>query len=519
MPYNVVVLGASGVIGQHMMLSKPDVVNAIYQSRANVFPFSECDLSDFRSVEEFLEDCRPNSIVNLAGESRPDVVEHSPHETKWINEQFPERLAEWCEKNDVRLVQVSTQAVFSGTNPPYYALDDRAPVNEYGRQKMKAEDAVLWYDCSIVVRPTFCLGVRPLPHVGRSNPLEQMLSGQKMQVNDRFFSVAFAGDVARTLWHVAMWNVKDHRIIHCGIPKSVSRYEVARALGCDVTPAASDDFVGIAPRPLDTTYADNAWHKTTFDEVIQQCRRDYYSRANDDEAYRAKQIAMFLQIDDATAREQLAKGFGWNHAKVAEDFRAAAPKTDDDLLEWYVRTDSYIWELTAYHLDQRFNYHGFCDGISARIRGTGMNQILCLGDGIGDLTAHLRARGFNAVYNDLIFSKTAAFAAFRYHANTGETLPQQLSVGWRPVLGGPWDCIISSDFLEHVTDVTDWVRAIHAALRPGGLFMAQNAFACGSGESGSIPMHLARNDRFEKEWDPFLSSIGFTQESSNWYRK
>jgi hypothetical protein len=63
------------------------------------------------------------------------------------------------------------------------------------------------------------------------------------------------------------------------------------------------------------------------------------------------------------------------------------------------------------------------------------------------------------------------------------------------------------------------VRGIYAALRPGGWLMCQNAFACGSGPDGSIPMHLARNDRFEKDWDPLLLSIGFVQESSNWYRK
>jgi hypothetical protein len=47
----------------------------------------------------------------------------------------------------------------------------------------------------------------------------------------------------------------------------------------------------------------------------------------------------------------------------------------------------------------------------------------------------------------------------------------------------------------------------------------QNAFACGSGPEGSIPMHLARNDRFEKDWTPLMIEQGFEQEgTSNWYR-
>jgi hypothetical protein len=32
-------------------------------------------------------------------------------------------------------------------------------------------------------------------------------------------------------------------------------------------------------------------------------------------------------------------------------------------------------------------------------------------------------------------------------------------------------------------------------------------------------MHLAQNDRFEKEWDPLLFSLGFEQMGPQWYRK
>lgn len=97
-------------------------------------------------------------------------------------------------------------------------------------------------------------------------------------------------------------------------------------------------------------------------------------------------------------------------------------------------------------------------------------------------------------------------------------MPMRLAPGWTPDLGTEeWDAIVSLDFLEHVTDVSAWVAAIKAALKPGGFFCAQNAFAIGSGEQGSMPMHLARNDKYETEWDPTLFGLGFSQIGSNWY--
>ena len=94
------------------------------------------------------------------------------------------------------------------------------------------------------------------------------------------------------------------------------------------------------------------------------------------------------------------------------------------------------------------------------------------------------------------------------------------TAGWEPLLvSESFDAVVSLDFLEHVTDVPTWTRAIHESLNPGGIFVAQNAFNCGSGPDGSIPMHLERNDRFEKDWDSLLASSGFEQLGPQWYKK
>lgn len=243
---------------------------------------------------------------------------------------------------------------------------------------------------------------------------------------------------------------------------------------------------------------------------------------------RAKELAQFFGMSEADALAKLNLGFGHHHAEVTADWKRANPQTDEEILEWYRTTPSYVWELSAYHLDPGFNYMGMCTGISGALRAKGVTRALCLGDGIGDLTIKLRLDGLESWYHDLAYSKTFKFAAQRHVEYVGRNEPGLWfeNLGADPVIGGPngffpeyFDAVISLDFLEHVTDVEAWVRAIYAALKPGGWLMAQNAFACGSGPNGSIPCHLERNDRFEKDWDPLLSSIGFVQESSNWYRK
>ncbi len=240
---------------------------------------------------------------------------------------------------------------------------------------------------------------------------------------------------------------------------------------------------------------------------------------------RAKELAQFFGIPEHEALEKLNRGFGWHHARVTEDWHRANPQTDDEILEWYRTTDSYIWELSAYHLDGGFNYMGQIAGVSEALRAKSVNRVLCLGDGIGDLTLRLAHDGFMATYHDLDGSKTAQFAIERLHRSLDPwrmKVETNLTTGWAPFNcpeGQGYDGIVSLDFIEHLTLVEDWVKRIYEALNPGGWLCAQNAFACGSGPDGSIPCHLERNDRFEKDWDPTLAAIGFVQESSNWYRK
>jgi dTDP-4-dehydrorhamnose reductase len=274
----VLVLGASGIIGQHMRESIPPGVAASFSRREPTPGYLSADASDYTQLNAVFRQAKPKVIVNLAGESRPDVVERDPHQFNRINVALPLALAEVCCSLDARLIHVSTQAVFSGREAPYSAFDERAPVNAYGDQKKRAEDMVLSYADSTVIRPTFVLGVRPDPSIGRANPMELLLSGnQTQQVSDRWFSPAFAPDVAGVIWEAVLRRPR-RRVIHAGVPVRVSRYDIARDLGLAVEPVSHDSFPGLAPRPIDTSYARGAQHYMTYHAGLLDCQRRFQTR-------------------------------------------------------------------------------------------------------------------------------------------------------------------------------------------------------------------------------------------------
>jgi hypothetical protein len=135
----------------------------------------------------------------------------------------------------------------------------------------------------------------------------------------------------------------------------------------------------------------------------------------------------------------------------------------------------------------------------------------------------LKRDGLNAVYHDLKGSKTADFAQFRHKLNMGvDEAPGTLwTDGWTPDFGvEQWDAVCAMDFMEHLPEpeVVRWSTAVRDSLRPGGFFVAQNAFNTGSGDQGSIPCHVAASDHYEHDWAPLMTSLGFVQTGDVWWQ-
>ena len=522
----VLILGASGIVGQHMRLCVPIGVEPVWVRRTPDPITLGCDIEGIKATVALLSEVNPDVIVNLAGESSVDTVERDPARYVEINVGLPARLADWCAMRNTRLIQISSQAVFRGDKAPYSPLDERGPVNEYGRQKVRAEDHVIARGGE-VIRLTFILGIRPLPHVGRQNPLEAILFAEKPnpQVNDRWFSPLMAADAAKIIW-AEVAQLSGWQIIHVGSGR-YSRYDVAWAamlLRSPGIPCKSSDFPGIAPRPVDTSYAGTG---SAAGRSLDLKIMDAFGTAKDD---RSIELALFFGIRLEQAQRKLAQGFGPLHNAVSDDWRAKNPQTEAEMLDFYRTTEAYIWELSAYHEDVGFFTAGASRGVFDGIQFAGVEgrpgrpvstDVLCLGDGIGELSIRLAnwvtddGRFIRPVFFFLEGSRTRQFAEYRFWRR-GLAIPSFSGKSFTPEIPPEsFDCIAALDFLEHVPNVEEWARAIHAGLRPGGLFAVRNAFS-----AHAIEMHLRCNYHWEQDWPELMGRVGFVDPIGNgWWVK
>jgi dTDP-4-dehydrorhamnose reductase len=99
----------------------------------------EVDCRDLQAVVGAVAWARPEVVVNAAGivKQRPIAAESIP--SIEVNALFPHRLAEVCAAAGARLVQLSTDCVFSGAKGAYLETDRPDPQDLYGRTKLLGE--------------------------------------------------------------------------------------------------------------------------------------------------------------------------------------------------------------------------------------------------------------------------------------------------------------------------------------------------------------------------------------------
>jgi len=101
---------------------------------------SELDLAMPHAIPTFLDECKPDLIVNPAAYTAVDRAEDEPELVFRVNAEAPREMAHWAACHDVPLIHFSTDYVFDGTGVSAWREDDAtAPLSVYGKSKLAGE--------------------------------------------------------------------------------------------------------------------------------------------------------------------------------------------------------------------------------------------------------------------------------------------------------------------------------------------------------------------------------------------
>ena len=106
---------------------------------------ADLDITNEEAVEKFVEETKPEYIINCAAFTAVDKAEVAGEIVEKINGDGPANLAKSAKKVGAKLVHISTDYVFGGdleVSKDYKEDDEKAPVTAYGITKLHGEEGI-----------------------------------------------------------------------------------------------------------------------------------------------------------------------------------------------------------------------------------------------------------------------------------------------------------------------------------------------------------------------------------------
>ena len=152
----IVVTGGSGRFAQSLKKIRSKY-KFIYPKKKSL------NITRPKSITKFLKKERPESVLHLAGLSRPmSIHDKNIKRSIDLNIVGTANLVRVCSELKIKLIYFSTSYVYPGKKGNYSEQDAVLPWNNYGWSKLGGECAVQMYKNSLILR--VCMTEKPFLH-------------------------------------------------------------------------------------------------------------------------------------------------------------------------------------------------------------------------------------------------------------------------------------------------------------------------------------------------------------------
>lgn len=262
----LLVTGASGFLGWNVCQYAQEsweVYGTYYSQKVEDRKLNliKVNLTNLSAIKTLFSEVKPDAILHLAAQSKPNICQTYPEESHQINVTASLNITRLCAEKRIPLVFTSTDLVFDGKNPPYQETAPLSPINIYGEQKAQAEQEILTlYPQAVICRMPLMFG-SPSP-VAKSflQGFKKALEEDK-ELNlftDEYRTPVSALTAAKGLL-LALEKCQGD-ILHLGGKERISRYEFGRLMAQvfqlpldKITPCQQANVPMAAPRPADVS--------------------------------------------------------------------------------------------------------------------------------------------------------------------------------------------------------------------------------------------------------------------------
>ena len=249
----ILITGSNGQLGSEIQLASKR-----YSSFNYLFTdVEELDICNKDALEAYIIKNDVNVIVNCAAYTAVDKAEDDQELCYKINRDAVRNIGDVAAKHHVKVVHVSTDYVFDGTNHiPYTEEMPVCPASVYGKSKLEGENALLEVcEQAVIIRTSWLYSsfggnfVKTMIKLGTERDALNVIF-------DQVGTPTYAADLANAIFQVLSSESFVSGIYHFSNEGVCSWYDFTKTIhrmagiSCDVRPIETKDYPTRTPPPL-----------------------------------------------------------------------------------------------------------------------------------------------------------------------------------------------------------------------------------------------------------------------------
>jgi dTDP-4-dehydrorhamnose reductase len=227
---NIVILGATGMLGSMVSneLLNKHIIYETYRNEQskklilnpeNSFLFDPLNTSTWDNIPKNVD-----YILNCIGIIKP-FMNDNLEDNIFINSVFPHKLAKYAQENNIKLIHITTDCVFSGKTGNYTEVSLHDALDEYGKSKSLGEP----HQNSMVIRTSI---IGPEKHKNASL-ISWAISMKGKPINgflNHFWNGVTTKQYAKACNHIMNNDLFNVGLYHIFSPAPVNKYELLQLI-------------------------------------------------------------------------------------------------------------------------------------------------------------------------------------------------------------------------------------------------------------------------------------------------
>lgn len=264
----ILLTGGAGILGGYLIETAPDLVQLVATHHKNIpqglgCDFVPLDITDTAATSRLCLELKPDVVIHTAGAANVDFCQKNPEQGYQGNVTGTKNIIDACQAGSIRLIHISSNAIYRGDDSPYNEDSPTEPVNVYGKLKQESDRLVKGSGLNWTI-------IRPILMYGWSRPWSRkdfvvwIIENLKAKKQISLVTDIFENPLSAEVCARAIWKCVENKIngeFNLAGQDILNRYqlgqEVAGVFGYDVgllAPVKNESFKNIAPRPANTSF-------------------------------------------------------------------------------------------------------------------------------------------------------------------------------------------------------------------------------------------------------------------------